>query len=415
MGLLDDFAGFIKTPEGQGLLSGVAGWAAGARKGTPWNNIGRGGLAGLSGYGSALEQQSQLGQAEQAKKLRDMQISEMLAAKAQKEKIQGLAMNSVLSPESQAIGKFGPTPEGAAAIGQFKPTFDTEGFLSGMMGIDPMQAMTLKKSMQPAPIKMAAGETLVDPASYKPIYSAPEKVDDPISKLLKARDQIPVGDPRRVLYDQAISKATTHAPAASAVVKMPPMETEFGKAVGKQQGEEYSSIQKAGFAASGTLNNLNRVESLLDGVNTGKLAPLGKDISSLAASVGINIDPNLPQKEAVAALSNEMALKAKNSGGENMMPGAMSDPDRRFLVEMVPGLSNTPGGNKIIIETLKRKAKRDQQVAKMAREYIGKNRTLDGFSDELAAWSEKNPLFSDLATKASSGNVRAQADAIIGR
>lgn len=239
---------------------------------------------------------------------------------------------------------------------------------------------------------------------------APSKVGDvPLenkpTELDKLMDRAGITDPvkRAQFASQALIKQTTHAPAASAVVKMAPMETEFGKAVGKQQGEEYSSIQKAGFSASGTLNNLSRVESLLDGVNTGKLAPLGKDISSLAASVGINIDPNLPQKEAVAALSNEMALKAKNSGGENMMPGAMSDPDRRFLVEMVPGLSNTKGGNKIIIETLKRKAKRDQQVAKMAREYIGKNKTLDGFSDELSAWSEKNPLFSDLMAQSGGG------------
>jgi hypothetical protein len=175
MGLLDDFAGFIKTPEGQGLLSGVAGWAAGARKGTPWNNIGRGGLAGMMGYGNALEQQTQAGQAEQAKKLRDMQISEMLAAKAQKDKIQGLAMNSVLSPESQAIGKFGPTPEGAAAISQFKPTFDTEGFLSGMMGIDPMQAMTLKKSMEPKPMTVGKNDRVVLPTTgggYKTVLDA---------------------------------------------------------------------------------------------------------------------------------------------------------------------------------------------------------------------------------------------------
>ena len=86
-----------------------------------------------------------------------------------------------------------------------------------------------------------------------------------------------------------------------------------------------------------------------------------------------------------------------------MMPGAMSDPDRRFLVEMVPGLANTPGGNKIIIEALERKAKRDIEVAKMARAYTKKNGTMDGFSDELAAWSEKNPLFADLAAKAGSG------------
>jgi hypothetical protein len=40
-------------------------------------------------------------------------------------------------------------------------------------------------------------------------------------------------------------------------------------------------------------------------------------------------------------------------------------------------------------------AKREQQVAKMARAYRKKNNgTFDeGFYDELAAWSEKNPLF----------------------
>ncbi len=52
-GLLD----FIKTPEGMGLLSAVAGGLSGAKRGTPFNNIGRGLLAGISGYGSGLEMQ----------------------------------------------------------------------------------------------------------------------------------------------------------------------------------------------------------------------------------------------------------------------------------------------------------------------------------------------------------------------
>jgi hypothetical protein len=54
-GLLD----FIKTPEGQGLLSGVFGYAANARRGTPINNLGRGGIAGLLGYSNAMEREQQ--------------------------------------------------------------------------------------------------------------------------------------------------------------------------------------------------------------------------------------------------------------------------------------------------------------------------------------------------------------------
>lgn len=59
MGLLDDFGSFIKTPEGQGLLSATLGGFAGARRGTPWNNVGRAGMAGLLGYQNAQENQTQ--------------------------------------------------------------------------------------------------------------------------------------------------------------------------------------------------------------------------------------------------------------------------------------------------------------------------------------------------------------------
>ena len=55
-GLLD----FFKSPEGQGLISGVAGYAAAARRGTPINNIGRGLLAGTAGYGAAMDKQKEL-------------------------------------------------------------------------------------------------------------------------------------------------------------------------------------------------------------------------------------------------------------------------------------------------------------------------------------------------------------------
>lgn len=182
-------------------------------------------------------------------------------------------------------------------------------------------------------------------------------------------------------------------------VNMPPMESEEQKALGKDLADQYSGIQKAGLTASGSLNNLGRMKSLLTGIETGRLTPAQTEVASVLDSLGIKIDKNLPQKQAAAALSNELALRAKNQGGENLMPGAMSDPDRRFLVEMVPGLANTPGGNAIILETLTLKAQRDQEVAKMARDYRNKNKTLNGFSDHLAEWSAKNPLFDDLQKK----------------
>jgi len=71
-GLLD----FAKTPEGQGLLAAVAGGLAGARRGTPINNIGRAGLAGVTGYDTALKTQG-------AQELRDLQVKKLIADQAQ--------------------------------------------------------------------------------------------------------------------------------------------------------------------------------------------------------------------------------------------------------------------------------------------------------------------------------------------
>jgi hypothetical protein len=81
-GLLD----FIKTPEGQGLLSAAFGGMAGAQRGTPWNNVGRAGVAGLMGYGGAQDRQTEEKKNAEASAFRSLQSNkltqEMQAAQA---------------------------------------------------------------------------------------------------------------------------------------------------------------------------------------------------------------------------------------------------------------------------------------------------------------------------------------------
>jgi hypothetical protein len=164
--------------------------------------------------------------------------------------------------------------------------------------------------------------------------------------------------------------------------------------VGAGFGEEYINIQKAATAANNKLSRLGRMEQLLDGVETGKLTTVGTQFTALAKSFGIELDPNLGPKQAAQALSREMALELRNPSGGAGMPGAMSDADREFLQSMTPGLETTPQGNKLIMETARRIAKRDQQVASMARDYRKKKGQLDeGFFDELQAYSDAHPMF----------------------
>lgn len=171
-------------------------------------------------------------------------------------------------------------------------------------------------------------------------------------------------------------------------------EGEEAKAVGKFFGDNFADIQKSGFSAQSTINRIDRLGQLLDGVDTGKFAPLGVEVAKTAQSIGLNIDPKLSNKEAAVALSSEMALQLRNPSGGAGMPGAMSDADRTFLAGMVPGIEKTPEGRKLIMDTSRKLAKRDMEVAKMARQYRGKRGTIDeGFYDELSRYSAANPLF----------------------
>lgn len=171
------------------------------------------------------------------------------------------------------------------------------------------------------------------------------------------------------------------------------------KKVGEGMGEMYVELQKGGVSAPARLGKLDRMEQLMEGVNTGKLTPAITQVTSVAQSLGFEIDPKLGAKQALEALSNEIALTLRNPSGGAGMPGALSDKDREFLTSMTPGLAKTRDGNKLIIQTARNLAKREQEIARLAREYRKKNGSLDeGFYDELADFSAANPLFGKRGT-----------------
>jgi hypothetical protein len=171
-------------------------------------------------------------------------------------------------------------------------------------------------------------------------------------------------------------------------------EKEESKTVGKFFGEKYADIQKAGFNAPANIARVERLSQLLDGVNTGKLTPLGTELAAYAESIGLKVDKNLGNKQAAQSLSNAIALELRNPSGGAGMPGAMSDADREFLKSMVPGIGTSPEGRRLMVETTKKLAQRDQRVADMARAYRSNKGTLDeGFFNELRAFSDANPMF----------------------
>jgi hypothetical protein len=198
MGLLDGFGDFLKTPEGQGLLSATFGGLAGARRGAPLNSLGTAGLAGLQGYSGALDRNQQTEQFGQMQKSREMQmqVQQMQMDKARRDaeqeaKLTGLAqqfttpakpassgglpsnVSSLLPQEFQTGVQVNPMPAQAGG-------FDTNGYANALFSVDPTKAIAFRQSMAKdnTPVVLPEGGTLYSKDGTFLASGAPKTVKD---------------------------------------------------------------------------------------------------------------------------------------------------------------------------------------------------------------------------------------------
>ena len=208
-GLLD----FAASPAGQGLLGAVFSGLAGARRGAPLNSLGAAGAGGLLAYNQAQQNQAEAAKDMQRSKFFDMQIQQMQEQQAQQK-----AAQEALQRRQGYLGSLGQvtSPRVDAQPNQFDPmawirmggSLEEAKSLAGM-----------NRWGKPEPVKIAQGETLLDPSTMKPIYSAPrETAPTEMARLIRERDSLPDGSPLRGLYDSALNKQATHQPGTSVSV-----------------------------------------------------------------------------------------------------------------------------------------------------------------------------------------------------
>lgn len=219
-GLLD----FLSTPQGQGLLSGVASYAMNARRGTPVNNIGRGLAGGITGYVNANDQIRQNDENAFQKQYRQMQMDEITRKRADQEayraqfKPAGQADFQADNPFGEDLGALKtetpPTFAGQAIdpkLAAIAPFLDPKDMYSAMAPSEKPQLVTVYENGQPVQKWLRPGETQgVQVGLGKPDAGNMSNV----GQLIAERDKLPPGHPSRRLYDDAIRKQTTHAPAA---------------------------------------------------------------------------------------------------------------------------------------------------------------------------------------------------------
>ena len=124
--------------------------------------------------------------------------------------------------------------------------------------------------------------------------------------------------------------------------------------------------------------SLNQLTSLIEaGAQTGFAQGFLAEARNLGIDLGLNVADPTPEL-VFGAISNRIALPLVKSLGSNP-----TDTDLELILNSAPGLSKTPEGNKILIDTIKLKLDRQELIAKALMAFEDANRDLFR-SDPLA-------------------------------
>ena len=174
----------------------------------------------------------------------------------------------------------------------------------------------------------------------------------------------------------------------------------FDKTVGEGYGKRFLEIQDSAQAAQRTLDGLSVMEQAMADPNfySGSGEAYVSGLKRLGAAIGINPD-SVSSNETFNAMAKQAAL---DSMGGSLGTG-FSNADRDFVTDQVPTLSNTPEGNRKLIEIQRKLNERKQQIAEQARLYAQSHdgRIDAGFDDAIAQWARDNPLFPEAMTSGS--------------
>jgi len=207
-------------------------------------------------------------------------------------------------------------------------------------------------------------------------------------------------------------KFLAQAGANTTTVNMPPQENAFQQKYGMAEGEQAAALPTTAATAQGQINNLDRLQQTVSqlqqsGGNVGALAPLKQKATELSQAFGI--DPTklgLPSDagpyEQVTAITNQLALQARNTANGQGMPGSMSDADRAFLQSSVPSIKDTPLGLQMKIETARRVAQRQVEAASVWQSgtYPHTQTGWEQFQKDWTAYNQNHPVFDEAFKKA---------------
>jgi hypothetical protein len=326
-GLLDRFFGSPEQTQALGLLGAALAQGQGA-----------GSFAAPMQYlAGADERRMKQGLLQMQLEQAQMEMEQARRNRAVQQQFEQAARESFITPERATAMSMGPNPDGSN-MPFVQPGFDSKGFVQKAYGIDPFRAMEVEQKFKKAPIKLGAGESLLSPDTYAPIYTAPEKDSVPASVK---EYQFAVGQGFKGSFAD-FEMAKRRAGASSTNVSVNTDKSYFGNVAEGLAKVDVGAID-AGRSAPERVASARRVKEVLATnpiTGTGAEARLG--LNRALATAGLIDGTTVANTEVLASTLASQTLDAIKTSGLGSGQG-FTDKDRAFLeraksgnIEMTP-------------------------------------------------------------------------------
>jgi hypothetical protein len=249
-------------------------------KGSFGNALGQAGMQSLQTLNQAKEREQLAKQRQAQEQMQQMQVQQMQQKLAEQQKADAFRA-SLKSPQQQNVanalgGGGGPTMANAAKLSPADPNAE---LMFGAMQAGLMNPLDYIKAQQKdtTPIKLGAGDSLLDPKTFKPLATNPKEQTDPADWRLY---QLSGAQSRGVPFDEW-HRANKKAGASSVNVNTakPLMNT-----VAEGLGKQIDATLQASRAATSAISTAHRLKSAVD---SGKIvAGPGSDFRVLGLQLG---------------------------------------------------------------------------------------------------------------------------------
>jgi len=173
-----------------------------------------------------------------------------------------------------------------------------------------------------------------------------------VGRLMRERDALLPGDPRRATYDKAI--AAEGGPKGTTIS----IDTKGSEVSQKLFLEELANQHKTARSSQGILDRLDRMKAATDaGTFTGATAPGAMAATQWLAGFGVNVAPTtLSNSRTFEAARNQLVLDVMASSG-----GArgFTENETKILNDSFPKIVDDPKARQAISDVIRAKAKRE--------------------------------------------------------